>query len=115
MIEGYAWLVLILAAFRLTRLLVYDEITSWVRQPFVETKEEVVDGQSVYYLEPSGKGLRRWMGKLLSCHWCMGVWTTSFLYGGWLLWPGVFIYLAHILALAGAAAIIESLIQVLKD
>lgn len=115
MLEGYAWVVLILASFRLTRLLVYDDITSWIRAPFVETKKEEVHGEFVYYLEPSGKGLRKWLGKLLSCHWCMGIWTSAGLYVGWLVWPEGFIVIAHILAIAGAAAIIETLIQLLMD
>ena len=115
MLEGYAWIVLILASFRLTRLLIHDEITSWVRRPFVQVKEELHDGQPVLYLEPIGTGLRKWTGMLLSCYWCMGVWTTSFLYAGWLVWPGLFVYIAHILALAGAAAILESLVRLVID
>ncbi|MCM2675043.1 DUF1360 domain-containing protein [Alkalicoccobacillus plakortidis] len=108
MLEVYEWIVIVLASFRLTRLLIHDEITSWLRKPFLEIKEEISDGQAVFYLEPSGTGIRKWIGMLLSCYWCMGVWTTSFLYISWMLLPGVSIYIAHILALAGTAAILEA-------
>ncbi len=25
-----------------------------------------------------GKGLRKWIGELLSCYWCTGVWVSAF-------------------------------------
>jgi hypothetical protein len=105
---GYEWIVLVLASFRLTRLLIHDQITGWLRKPFLEVKEDHTTDQPYYYIEPKGKGLRRWLGMLLSCYWCMGVWTTAFLYISWILLSPPSIYVIHILALAGAAAILEA-------
>lgn len=100
-----------LAVFRLTRLIVFDKIMEWLRRPFHE--EYTVDG--VIYIEMKGKGLRRWIGELLSCYWCTGVWCSGFLYGSWLLWPEGTEPLVCILALAGFAGMIESAISRLLD
>ncbi|MFS0882787.1 DUF1360 domain-containing protein [Metabacillus niabensis] len=105
------WLHLILfafASFRLTRLIVFDKITGFIRYPFHKEIEEVDDAGNVeVYIEMKGTGLRAWIGELLSCYWCTGVWCTAFLYGSWLIWPTGVEPLIVILAIAGMAGIIE--------
>lgn len=100
--------VLILASFRLTHLIVYDEITSFLRAPFLqEVYESDERGEMVTRIEIKGKGLRRWIGSLLSCHWCVGVWSSAFIVLLYWLFPAVF-PLFLLLAVAGGAAIIAS-------
>ncbi|AZB42401.1 DUF1360 domain-containing protein [Bacillus sp. FJAT-42376] len=100
-----------LAIFRLTRLVVFDKITDWIRRPFHEEYE--VNGE--IYIKMKGKGWRKWIGELLSCYWCTGMWCTAFLYGSWLLWPAGAEPLICILALAGLAGVIESAVSRLLD
>jgi len=47
---------------------------------------------------------------LLSCYWCTGIWCAAFCYAGITLWPGVFQPLIVLLAIAGGAAIIETVV-----
>jgi hypothetical protein len=100
-----------LASFRLTRLVVFDNITSFLRRPFheeiTETKE---DGSTSTYIIVKGTGVRRWFGELISCYWCTGIWTSALLYGCWLVWPTILEPLLIILAVAGCAAIIETIV-----
>jgi Protein of unknown function (DUF1360) len=56
-------LLLALASFRVTRLVVYDKITRWFRDLF--------DGQTT--------GLRHTIHDLLSCPWCIGFWSALIL------------------------------------
>ncbi|WP_226670626.1 DUF1360 domain-containing protein [Metabacillus litoralis] len=107
------WLQFILfgfAAFRLTRLIVLDQITAFIRKPFHNEIEEMnEEGELETYLEIKGSGLRAWVGELLSCYWCTGVWCSAFLFGLWMLWPfGAEIFII-ILAIAGLAGVIESM------
>lgn len=54
----------VFATFRLTRLIVFDKITTFIRKPFhkiVEDQDE--EGNRITYLEIKGKGLRRWIGE----------------------------------------------------
>ena len=81
--QWFEFFLITLATFRLTRLLVYDKITTFIRNPFHETREELEsDGAVVEVLYVKGKGIRKFIGELLSCHWCTGMWCAAFLYGG---------------------------------
>ncbi|MFD1735354.1 DUF1360 domain-containing protein [Bacillus salitolerans] len=101
-----------LGSFRLTRLVVFDEITSFIRSPFHEEIEEMdEDGTTSTYIKIKGSGIRGWFGELLSCHWCTGVWSALLLYTLWMYWPLVGQPLVLVLAIAGCAAIIETIIS----
>ncbi|MBM7702539.1 DUF1360 domain-containing protein [Metabacillus iocasae] len=111
----WTWLYLILfvlATFRLTRLIVFDKITWFIRQPFHEVVEESKeDGSVETYLHIKGKGLRKWIGELLSCYWCTGMWCALALYFSYLAIPHLAFPLISILAIAGLAGIIESFMK----
>lgn len=102
------FIVLILASFRLTHLIVFDEITSFIRDPFVKViYEQDETGQVVRKIKLEGTGWQHWMGLFLSCHWCVGIWSSLFLV--WLyIWFPITFPLHLILAVAGAASFIES-------
>lgn len=104
-------LVLGLAAFRLTRLIVFDKIMEPFRRPFFSEIEEkdVETGQVEIYLIPKEKGIRGWIGELLSCYWCTGFWVSLCL---------TFFYLTHtkigeIFIFIFAVAAVGSLIEVI--
>jgi hypothetical protein len=112
MLDLLEWVFLAFAVFRFTRLLVYDTITAFIRSPFHEIKElRDENGQKEKHLYIKGTGLRFFIGSLLSCHWCTGMWSAMVLYGGYILWPGVFSPVIMVLGLAGAASIIEEGLQ----
>ncbi|BDG48365.1 DUF1360 domain-containing protein [Parageobacillus sp. KH3-4] len=98
----------ILSTFRLTRLIMYDSITAFLRKPFHEIVEETLpDGTVQSFLCVKGSGLRRWVGELLSCYWCTGIWCAAILYIGNMLYPIIFHPLLVILAIAGGASFME--------
>ncbi|MFJ8530189.1 DUF1360 domain-containing protein [Bacillus sp. NPDC094106] len=100
------------AAFRLTRLIVYDKITSFLRRPFIEEVQiNEPDGTVSIYTKIKGKGIQKWIGELLSCYWCTGVWVSAFLLLLYDFVPKVAEPLILLLAIAGAAAIIETIIS----
>jgi hypothetical protein len=114
--EWFEFLLLVLASFRLTRLVVFDKITSFIRRPFHKLIEETdSDGNTITYIEIKGKGLRHWLGELLSCYWCAGIWCTVLLLGLTVIWPIGSGVLITLLAVAGAAGICESIVQRLLD
>jgi hypothetical protein len=105
-------LILSLACFRLTRLLVFDKITEFIREPFFnEIKEENEDGEiEVYYL-PKEKGIKKFIGELLSCYWCTGIWASAGIVGIALFYPSLSFPIILVLAVAGFASILESIVQ----
>jgi Protein of unknown function (DUF1360) len=117
MINGWFDLVLLIfASFRLTRLLVYDRITEFIRRPFHKEVEEVdSEGNTITFIEIKGEGFRYWIGELLSCHWCTGIWCTAILLVIYFYWPVGGEVLIVLLAIAGAAGICEAILQRLTE
>ena len=111
-IDLLSFTILALASFRLTRLIVFDKITEFLRDPFFdEIEEENEDGtMEVYYL-PKETPIKKFIGELLSCYWCTGVWVSAAMVIGYLLLPVVFVPIILVLAVAGLAAILESIVQ----
>ncbi|MDQ0216291.1 hypothetical protein J2S13_002732 [Oikeobacillus pervagus] len=104
-------LILGLASFRLTRLIVFDKITEPMRRPFFnEIEEKDENGKEMIYLVPKERGIRKWIGELLSCYWCTGIWVSIFLIAlyleKWLLGEIIII----ILAVAAIGSILEVIV-----
>lgn len=103
---------LILASFRLSRLIVFDTITEFIRKPFHEIVVETLpDGTTTSYLQIKGTGIRSFFGELLSCYWCMGFWCSLLIVIGYLMFPFFAYPLIIILAVAGAASFLETLLE----
>lgn len=104
--------VLSLASFRLTRLIVFDKITEFMRAPFFEETVEIDnEGKEEIYFVPKKGFIVGFVGELLSCYWCTGVWSSIGIYLFYFLWPTISIPILIVLALAGLSAIIETIVQ----
>ena len=62
-----------------------DAITSPLRAPFTELEEK--QGPKKVDEKPRGEGIRRSVGELLTCQFCLGVWVASFFTYGFVLLP----------------------------
>ncbi|MFA9556947.1 DUF1360 domain-containing protein [Evansella sp. AB-rgal1] len=104
-------IILILATFRLTRLIVFDEITTFIRNPFLKiTYEKNDEGDLLETVEIRRGGLHYWIGMLLSCHWCVGIWASLVVVLIYQYIPGLNLVLL-LLAIAGAASFIQAKIE----
>ncbi|GKU81820.1 DUF1360 domain-containing protein [Niallia sp. NCCP-28] len=106
------FLLLVLASFRITRLLVYDRITEFIRSLVLEevTEKNEMGEDTVYYVPRSGR-VRGFFGELISCYWCTGVWSAIFLILLYYLFPSIYAPFVLVFAIAGAAAFIEVILQ----
>jgi hypothetical protein len=104
--------ILAFASFRLTRLIVFDKITEFFREPFFDELEEVNEEGviEVYYL-PKKTGIKKFIGELLSCYWCTGIWASAFIVVVYYLCPSYSTPIILIFAVAGIASIFESVVQ----
>jgi hypothetical protein len=64
--------ILALANFRLVRLFIYDNITLFLREWFMDLEER----GGVYEYVLSKNAFKHTIYKLLICPWCFGVWST---------------------------------------
>jgi len=61
-----------LATFKASRTVSRDKVTSFVREPFVEGTAYEGEGE-----QPTGTGMRRAVGELVTCTRCIGTWLAA--------------------------------------
>jgi hypothetical protein len=84
------------ATHKLSLLVAQDAVTSPLRAPFTELQEK--ESPKKVDEKPRGKGLRRSLGELLTCHFCVGQWVASFFTYGLVFAPAVTRLVASIFA-----------------
>ncbi|MEH7417911.1 DUF1360 domain-containing protein [Neobacillus drentensis] len=104
-------LLLSLASFRLTRLLVFDRIFEFIREPFFDEVREEHDGEVEIYYVPKKAGVKKFIGELLSCYWCTGIWSAAFIVSFHYICPDISRPIILILAVAGVASLLELWVQ----
>jgi hypothetical protein len=100
----FAFLVLALAAFRLTRLVGWDEFPPAVRA------RQALTGETVHHNVTDSQGpIYRWrrptLAKFLACPYCVGFWIGLAVYLLWVFLPTQTFYAALPLALSAAVGI----------
>ncbi len=91
-----------LASFRVTRMFVYDSMTKFLREQFMDTKKV----RNTEVMVKPLHGPRRTLSELVGCPWCFGVWATTFVTFFYVLTPYAY-FPTLILALAGVATVIQ--------
>jgi len=97
-----------LAAFRVTRLVVYDKITRWFRELFVEKIEFQKDGVTWVDIRSPHQGFFGTVHDLLGCPWCIGFWSAIVIAFSYFMFPWAW-FVIFFLALAGAGSLIQLL------
>jgi len=89
--------VLSLASFKAARTLAKDEVTSFLREPFVKGEAHGGEGE-----EPVEGGMEQAIGELVTCSRCVGTWAAAGLAFTQILAPRTGRLLSWSLAAAGA-------------
>ena len=99
------------ATHKLSLLLAQDVVTSPLRAPFTELQEK----QSPKNVDekPRGTGLRRSLGELVTCKFCVGQWVASFFTYGLVFAPAVTRLVASIFAIVALSDHLHQIYKVL--
>ena len=73
------------ASYQLSRLISKKKVTAFVRAPFTELEGK--GGPAELEEKPRGTGLRRALGELLVCPYCLGLWASGGFHVGLLFAP----------------------------
>jgi len=73
------------AGHKASRMITRDRVTSAVRAPFTEFQGDAGPGE--VNERARGRGLRRAIGELLICPYCLGMWTSAALTASLLVFP----------------------------
>lgn len=86
-----------LATHKLSSTAAQDAVTSPLRAPFTELQEK--ESPKHVKEKPRGEGLRRSIGELMTCQFCLGMWIAAFFTYGLVLAPRVTRLFATILVI----------------
>lgn len=79
---GWQFLLLALAAFRVTRLIGWDSITEKIRQRILVKATGAMHGSRRVVT-----ARKTMLAKLISCPWCLGWWVCLAWWAAWEIWP----------------------------
>lgn len=99
-------LLMSLAAFRITRLVVYDKITRWFRELFADRREYEEGGVVIVEVKPFVRGFRRTIYDLLHCPWCISFWSALIIVFCYFIFPWAWSVI-FFLALAGVGSLFQ--------
>lgn len=108
----FEFFLIALAVFRLTHLFVYDKITESLRHKVLYEEKVINDNGEIewHYAPKNSEGVKKFIGEIFNCHWCMSVWISGVILVGYLLFPQVFIVIVYLFAIAAVAVIIEEFV-----
>ena len=102
----FDFILLSLAAFRITRLIVYDKIARWFRELFADTREFSENGILFIEVKSFGSGVRHTIHDLLQCPWCIGVWSALIVTFFYFIFPWAWVLILF-LAVAGTSSLFQ--------
>lgn len=93
------------ATFRFSRLLSKDPVTSPLRAPF--TRFEGTSGPAELKEEVRGTGIRKAIGELVSCPFCLAQWTATAFAFGLVLAPRTTRFVAAVMTTVAGSDILQ--------
>lgn len=104
----FDYLVVSLASWRMTRFLVQDDMTRFIREQFLD----VIKVGRGYRLEKPKTGPRRFLAETLHNHWAAGVGMATIVLFLYVLTPYA-VYPLAIFAVAAVASLLDTIVQAL--
>ena len=94
-VDGRDLLLTGLATHKLSRLIAKDRITAFARAPFTEYQQP--GGPAEVEERARGEGMRRTIGELLVCPYCLGMWISGGFHVGLVVAPRATRFAASVL------------------
>ncbi|HEX3801209.1 MAG TPA: DUF1360 domain-containing protein [Solirubrobacteraceae bacterium] len=101
------------ATHKAARLLAKDRVTSAVRAPFTRFEEE--GGPGEVEEQARGRGLRRALGELLICPYCLSMWIATAFAAGLVLAPRPTRWAASVLTAVFGSDVLQAVYKKLED
>ena len=96
-----------MASHKAARTIAKDRVTSGVRAPFTTFEHD--EGPGEVAERARGRGVRRAIGELLVCPYCLGMWTSAALTGMLLVVPRFTRWLAAVLTIFSGSELLQQI------
>jgi hypothetical protein len=107
-LDPFGFIVFGLATYRIAQIIANERVTSVVRAPFVNVKDEGGEQEEEV---PKPRGIRETLGTLLYCPSCVGVWAAAFLAYLAIIDFGIALIVAIIFALSACERIMTTVLD----
>jgi hypothetical protein len=104
-IDGRDLALLTLASHKASRMISKDKVMTPIRAPF--TRYDDAAGPGEVSEQPRGSGLRRAMGELLVCPYCLGMWASAAFTAGLLVFPRFTRWVASVLSISFGSELLQ--------
>jgi hypothetical protein len=111
--EGRDLALITIATHKASRLFAKDRVTGALRAPFTVPQKD--SGAGEVEERARGTGLRRAIGELLVCPYCLGMWLAAFFAAGMTLAPRQTRWVASVLAAHFGADVLQVAYKKLED
>jgi hypothetical protein len=101
------------ASHKVSRLVAKDRVTSAVRAPFTRYEHDAGPGEVEE--KPRGRGVRRAIGEMLVCPYCLVVWIAGFFTAGLIVVPRVTRWAATVMCAVFGSDVLHILYKRLQD
>jgi hypothetical protein len=101
------------ATHKASRLLAKDRVTSAVRAPFTEFEDDAGPGEVSE--RARGRGLRRALGELVICPYCLGLWIAAAFGAGLVIAPWPTRWAAGVLAAVFGSDVLQIVYKKAED
>jgi hypothetical protein len=101
------------ASYKLSRLVAKKKVTAFVRAPFTELEGK--GGPAELEEKPRGTGLRRAVGELLVCPYCLGLWASGGFHAGLLFAPRATRFSASVLTAMAVSDFLQIAYKAAED
>ena len=108
------WALLVLATFRMSRLVAYDKVMQAYRSPVVETVPHDSGAGETTQARTGTTGIKRALGEMISCPVCNGTWIAAGLFYGMCLAPRYTRTLLTVMSAVGAVEIMQGAFEALQ-
>ncbi len=102
------WFLLVLATFRMSRMLAYDTVMQTYRSPVVETVPHDSGAGETTQARSDVTGIKKALGEMISCPICNGTWIAAGLVYGLCLIPNYARTLITVMSAVGASEVLHA-------
>lgn len=102
-----------LATARLSDIVSTDEVMEWLRRPFVKLEPTEIADRKVETRGGRGTGVRKVIGDLLCCPWCIAVWVAAALSYAYFIAPRIAWLFILVMAIAEIGALLQTFSTIL--
>jgi Protein of unknown function (DUF1360) len=102
-----------IATHKASRLIARDKVMAWIRRPFTEEQEDDIAAEVSE--SARGHGLRRAIGELISCPYCLAQWIATAIMAGYVVAPRLTRFAVSVLSIVAISDFLQPAYRLIQE